>query len=129
MPKLKCFSAGIVVGGEDVVEIEDPDARDTGPNSRSRTCYIEVKEDQEFGIKLTVSKGRLIRDCDALECKYIFDGLEQHVVILEKDDELRGPSYECLCEACPFRRGGQWLEQKFRFAKLHLGMLAKQCLT
>jgi hypothetical protein len=27
MPKLKSFSASIVVGGVEVVEIEDPDAR------------------------------------------------------------------------------------------------------
>ena len=126
MPTVKSFSASIVIGGEDVLEIEDPDTGDKGPNSRSRTCYIEAKEDQEFGVKLVVSNGRLIRDCDALECKYIFDGVEQHGAILEKEDELRYSSYTCLCEASSFKRGGKWYEQKFRLAKLHLGMLANR---
>lgn len=125
MPKMKFFAASIVVDGEDVVEIEDPDAPEDGPESRSQTRYIEAREGQEFGIKLVVKDGRLIEDCNALECKYILDGQERHDTILEKDDELRDRSYECVCDASTFKRNGQWLEQEFRFAKLQLGMSAK----
>ena len=111
-PELPGLEVKICVQGQPLHEYDD----DKIPEPKTTTKYIEARSDEIFSI-MTVFKPPFQNQYD-MGVRTCIDGVRMNTRVRKRDEILQRPmssnhyySYQ----------GGEWVKQKFTFAKLNIG--------
>jgi len=108
------------VQGQPLDEYDD----DKIPEPKTTTKYIEARSDEMFSI-MTVFKPPFPNQYD-VGVRTCIDGVIMNTTTRERDEILQRPMSSEHYFSC---QGGEWVKQKFTFAKLNIGKYYEGLLT
>ncbi|KAI4714875.1 hypothetical protein J4E89_000558 [Alternaria sp. Ai002NY15] len=111
-PDFPGLEVKVCVQGQPLHEYDD----DKIPEPNTTTKYIEARSDETFSI-VTVFKPPFPNQYDVGVRTYI-DGVKMNTRIRKRDEILQRPMSSSHHYSC---QGGEWVKQKFTFAKLNIG--------
>jgi len=111
-PEFPGLEVKVCVQGQPLQEYDD----DKIPEPNTTTKYIEARSDEIFSI-VTVFKPPFQNQYDMCVRTFI-DGVNTNIGIRKRDEILQKPMSSNHCYSC---QGGEWVKQKFTFAKLNIG--------
>jgi len=111
-PELPGLEVKVYVQGQPLDEYDD----DKIPEPKTTTKYIEARSDEEFSI-VTVFKPPFPNQYD-VGVQTCIDGVKMNTRVRKRDEIFQRPMSS---NHYPSYQGGEWVKQKFTFAKLNIG--------
>ena len=118
-PELPGLEVKVYVQGQPLDEYDD----DKIPEPKTTTKYIEARSDEEFSI-VTVFKPPFPNQYD-VGVQTCIDGVKMNTRVRKRDEIFQRPMSS---NHYPSYQGGDWVKQKFTFAKLNISKYCEDLL-